>query len=329
MTSLPRVFITQAIDPAATQRLSAAAEVHAWDGPSAPPYEVIAEEAKRADALLTMLCDRIDAALITAAAPRLRVIAQMAVGYDNIAVSTATQLGIPVGNTPGVLTETTADLAWALLMAAARRVVEADGEVHEHIWRPWGPNVLTGADVYGATLGIIGFGRIGQAMARRAQGFGMRILYSSPQPKPEAAASLSAAYLPLPELLAQADYVSLHAYLTPATYHLMGREQFAMMKPGAILINTARGGMVDPSALLDALQSGHLSAAGLDVTEPEPIPTDSPLLGMKNVVITPHIGSASRATRVKMAQMTVDNLLAALQHQPMPYCANPQVYIKG
>jgi glyoxylate reductase len=328
----PSVFVTRALPRGATDRLARLAREAGWqvetwpqDGP--PPYEVLLERAARVDGLLTLLTDKIDAQLIEAG-KNLKVISQMAVGFDNIDAKAAAAKGIPVGNTPGVLTETTADFAWALMMAAARRIVEGDKEVRAGIWRPWGPEVLSGVDIYGATLGIVGFGRIGQAMARRAKGFGMRILYTDPHCGQEAGLSLGAECVSLPELLAQSDFVTLHTYLSKETYHLIGREQFEQMKPSAILVNTARGPVVDPAALAWALENKKIAAAALDVTEPEPIPQDSPLLKLDNIIITPHIASASQATRLKMAQMAVDNLAAGLHGERLPNCANPEVYEK-
>jgi glyoxylate reductase len=250
----------------------------------------------------------------------------MAVGYDNIDLVESTRLGIPVGHTPGVLTETTADLAFALMLAAARRVVEAAEEVHAGIWRPWGPDVLTGYDVCGATLGIVGLGRIGEAMARRARGFNMRVLYSSAHRKAHVEKELGIEYAGLTEILPVADFLSLHTALTPDTRHLIGRDELALMKPTAILVNTARGGVVDSIALEQALETGVIAGAGLDVYDPEPIQVNNALLKMKNVVILPHIGSASKNTRRRMAEMTVENMAAGLSGTRLPYCANPKVY---
>lgn len=323
--SKPAVFVTRKIAAEALDRLAAHAQVETWEQDSPPPRDVLMEKAARVDGLLTLLTDKIDAPIINSS-PNLKVISQVAVGFDNIDTDAATRRGIPVGNTPGVLTETTADFAWALMMAAARRVVEADKEVREGIWRAWGPDVLTGYDVFGATLGIVGFGRIGQAMARRARGFDMRILYNDPHCGHEVDAETGAECVSLDELLVQSDFVTLHTYLSDETYHLISREEFAKMKATAVLVNTARGPVVDPDALNWALRSGEIAAAALDVTEPEPIPRDSPLLSLKNIVIAPHIASASKATRSRMAQMAVENLLAGLQGERLPNCANPQVY---
>jgi glyoxylate reductase len=325
MTEL-RVFSTRALFPNVFDPLEEIARVEIWPEGETLTAEILREKAAGSDGLISMLSDRIDADLIRGAAPRLKVISQMAVGYDNIAVAEATRLGIPVGHTPGVLTETTADLAFALLMAAARRVVEGAEEVHGGLWQAWGPDVLTGYDVFGATLGIVGMGRIGQAMARRAKGFNMRVLYSSAHRKPEAEAELGLEYLPLAEMLPQVDFLSLHTALTPDTRHLIGRAQLALMKATSILVNTARGGVVDGEALLWALESGKIAGAGLDVYDPEPMQKDNPLLKMKNVVILPHIGSASKHTRLRMAEMTVENIIAGVNGQHLPYCANPTVY---
>ena len=324
--SKPRVFVTRAIPKPAAERITDAAEVEIWEHENSPSYEVILEKAQESQGLFTLLTDRIDAALIQKLPKDFKVISQMAVGFDNIDIQAATQAHIPVGNTPGVLTETTADFSWALLMAAARRVVEGDREVHEGIWRAWGPDVLTGVDVYGATLGIVGFGRIGQAMARRARGFNMRVLYYDPKHQVGAEEDLGAIFSNLDDLLAQSDFITLHPYLSEESYHMIGKKQFEQMKRSAILVNTSRGPVVDPDGLEWALKNGIIAAAALDVTEPEPIPPDSPLLKEKNLIITPHIASASKATRLKMAQMAVDNLLAGLNGKKLPNCANPEVY---
>jgi len=295
-----------------------------------------------------MVSDRFDAATIEAA-PRLAVISNLAVGVDNVDLAAATRAGIPVGHTPGVLTETTADLAFALLMAAARRVAEGDRFVRAHRWRAWTPRLMLGHDVWGATLGIIGWGAIGQAMARRGAAFAMRVLYVSrdhlspanqPMPgknrraaKPRPSAGACSRSIAAPEaervdlerLLAESDFVSLHLPLTPATRHLIGAHELAAMKPGAILINTARGPVVDQAALAIALSSGRLGGAGLDVTEAEPIDPADPILKLANVVITPHIGSATHATRLRMAEMAVDNLLEVFAGRLPRFCANPAV----
>jgi glyoxylate reductase len=319
----PAVFISRKISKSALKKMEGQARVDVWQEETPPPYELLLEKAAQVDGLLTLLTERIDANLIAHAGPNLKVISQMAVGFDNIDAKAATEKGIPVGNTPGVLTETTADFTWALLMAAARRVSEGDREVHAGIWRTWGPDVLTGYDVYGATLGVIGFGRIGKAMARRARGFDMRVLYHDPFSEPDK--EVQAESVELDDLLAQSDFVTLHTFLSKETYHLIGREQLRRMKPTAILVNTSRGPVVDPEALAWALENNVVAAAALDVTEPEPIPRDSPLLKLENIIICPHIASASKATRLRMAQMAVDNLFAGLDGKDLPNCANPEV----
>jgi lactate dehydrogenase-like 2-hydroxyacid dehydrogenase len=275
------------------------------------------------EGLYCLLTDRVDQDLLDAA-PSLRVVSNMAVGYDNVDVDACTARGIPVGNTPGVLTDTTADLAFALLMAAARRIVEGADYVRAGKWKTWGPMLLMGQDVYGATLGVVGMGRIGRAVARRALGFDMRILYYDPY-TPETALDLDATRLDMDTLLSESDFITLHVPLTEATHHLIGREQLQKMKPRARLINASRGGVVDHDALHAALQEGQIAYAALDVTEPEPIPADHPLLDLPNCIVVPHIGSASVATRTKMATMAAKNLVVGLRGEPMPHCVNPEV----
>lgn len=322
--SLFKVFVTRAL-PASLAHLEAVAEVTLWPERQPPPYSVLQAQSLCCQGILCLLTDQIDAALIETSA--LKVISQMAVGYDNIDVKAATDRGIPVGHTPGVLTEATADLTWALLMAAARRVVEGDRYTRSGQWATWEPDLLLGPDVAGATLGIVGLGRIGQAVARRAHGFGMRVLYSAPTAvDSETEQALSAKHTTLDTLLREADFITIHTPLTPATHHLFGAAQFQRMKPTAILINTARGSIVDQVALYQALQTGQIAGAALDVTDPEPTPLTEPLLTLPNVIVTPHIGSASRQAREKMAQIAIANLIAGLQNQPLPHCVNPEVY---
>jgi glyoxylate reductase len=269
------VFITRKISQTALRRLEGVAQVEVWPQDDPPPYPVLLEKSATADGLMTLLTDSIDAALIDAAR-NLKVISQDAIGFDNIDIAAATRRGIPVGNTPGVLTETTADFAWTLMMAAARRVVEADKEVRAGVWRPRGPDVLTGYDIYGATLGIIGFGRIGQAMARRAKGFNMKILYSDPHCKPEAGEETGAVGVDLDELLARADFVTLHTFLSPETYHLIGREQLQKMKPTAILVNTSRGPVVDPRRWRGLCRTGSLPPPRWTSPNPSQSPMTAP-----------------------------------------------------
>lgn len=320
--SLPRVFVTRRIPEAGLERLRAHAEVRMWEGDLPVPPDVLRCEAAEADGLLTLLTDRVDAALL-GAAPRLRVVSQMAVGYDNIDVAACAARGIPVGHTPDVLTHTSADLAFALLLAAARRVVEADRFTREGRWQTWDPLGLLGQDVHGTTLGVIGFGRIGAEVARRARGFDMRILYNAPRRKWELEATLHAEYRDMYDLLRESDFVSLHTPLTAETRGMIGARELACMKPTAVLVNTARGAVVDQRALYEALRDGRIWAAGLDVYETEPIPPDDPLLTLENVVALPHIASASHATRATMAVMAADNLLAGLRGERPPHCVTP------
>lgn len=294
-----------------------------------PPRDVYLEKVRGIDGLLSILTDKIDAEIMDAS-PGLKVISNLAVGFDNIDVPAATGRGILVGNTPGVLTETTADFAFTLLMAAARRVVEGDKYTRRGDWKTWGPMILLGYDIHHATLGIIGSGRIGMEMAKRARGFDMKVLYHDVvRRKPEEEAALGLEYVPnLEELLSRADFVTVHVPLTPDTRHMISTREFAAMKPTAVLVNSARGPVVDPKALYEALKSGQIFAAGLDVTDPEPIPMDDPLLTLDNIVIAPHIASGSVATRTKMANMAAANLLAGLKGELPPNCVNPEVLQK-
>lgn len=300
-------------------------DVSIWTGPGLLSRKALGEKLKGREGLLCLLTDRVDASLLEAN-PQLRFISSMSVGVDHIDVTAATARGIPVGNTPGVLVETTADTAFALLLAAARRVVEADSYVRAGHWRPesaWTPDFFTGKDVAGATLGIVGLGAVGRAVARRARGFGMRVLAWNRSPREEPGVTRVD---DLDTLLAESDFVSVHVALAGDTQGLLDRRRIDAMKNDAVLVNTARGGIVDETALADALRHGRLAAAALDVFDREPVPADHPLLGLSNVVATPHIGSATVRTRARMADMAVDNLLAALNGQRMPCCANPAVY---
>ncbi len=320
----PLVYVTRKIPTEALARLHQRCEVLLWGEELPPPREQLLRDIADADGLLCLLTDTIDETVLKAA-PKLRVISNMAVGYDNIDVAAATKRGIPVGNTPDVLTETSADFAFALLMAAARRIPEGERYVKDGHWRTWSPMLLMGQDIYGATLGIVGLGRIGQAVARRARGFDMRILYHGGSDV-EAAAALGAQQVDLETLLQESDFVSLHVPLTQETRGLIGTQELRLMKPTAILINTARGPVVDTTALYEALKNGEIAAAGLDVTDPEPLPADHPLLQLENCLVTPHIASSSQATRARMAHMAVNNVIAGLRGEPLPYCVNPAVY---
>ncbi len=315
----PRVFVSRIIPDEGLELIRAACDMDLWEDDLPPPRDELLRRVAGVDGALTLLTDRVDDELLDAAGPQLKVVSNYAVGFDNIDVGACARRGIPVGNTPGVLTETTADLAWALLMAAARRVPEGVRYVHEGRWQTWGPLLLLGLDVHGATIGIVGFGRIGQAVARRAAGFGMRILYHDVQPLPDdVTGPLGATYLPLEELLPRSDFVSLHVNLSPVTRHLINAQTLSWMKPTAVLVNTSRGPVVDQAALATALRDGIIWAAALDVTDPEPIPMDDPLVGLDNCLIVPHIASASRATRDRMAQMAAANLIAGVRGESLP-----------
>jgi glyoxylate reductase len=304
-----RILVTRQLPFDALDRLHAAHNVDVWPEADPPPPAVLRERAREADGLLTMLTDRVDVGLLDAC-PDLRAIANMAVGTDNIDLDAAAARGIPVGNTPGVLTDATADLAMALVLAITRRLPEGEARVREGRWGPWQPAQDLGIDLAGATLGVIGWGRIGQAVARRAEAFGMRVIHSS-----------RSSGVPLAELLERSDVVSVHTPFTPSTRHLVDAGALRRMKPTAYLVNTARGGVVDQTALRAALAAGELAGAALDVTDPEPLPAHDPLLQAPNLLVVPHIGSATAGTRAKMAAMAVDNLLAALDGRPMPHPA--------
>jgi glyoxylate reductase len=317
MSEHPRVFVTRRLPGDALDRLAAEAVVDLWPGDMPPPYDELVARTSSAEGLLCLLTDRIDAGLISSA-PNLRVISQMAVGYDNIDVPAAATRGITVAHTPGVLTEATADLTFALILAIARRIVEAERFLRDGRWQTWDPSGLLGLELHGATLGIVGFGKIGQAVARRASGFGMRMLCATRSPVSEQ----DVTQVDLTTLLQQSDIVTLHVPLTDATRHLIGATQLQLMKPTAFLINTARGGVVDQAALVTALDSGTIAGAGLDVAEVEPIPAGDPLLSAPNCVLLPHIGSATLATRSRMAAMAVDNCLAGLRGEPLPHAVS-------
>ena len=308
---LARCFVTRILPGNALDRLAAEHEVEVWPERLPPPASELRERAAGAEGLLCLLTDRVDAELI-AACPRLRVISNLAVGFDNVDLAAARERGIAVGYTPDVLTESTADLAFALMLAAARRLPEAMAAVRQGEWLTWEPGWLLGSDVHGAALGIVGMGRIGRAVASRAEGFGMHVIHTSRR-----------SGVPLEQLLAHADFVSLHCPLTPETRHLIDDAALGRMKPTAFLINTARGGLVDQAALESALREGRIAGAALDVTDPEPLPADHPLLTAPNLIVLPHVGSATTTTRERMADLAVDNLLAGLAGRPLPHEAPP------
>ena len=322
-----KVYVTRLIPKPGLDLLCSFAETRIWEGELPPPREVLLQEAKEVDGILSLLTDTIDSELMDAS-PNLRVVSNYAIGYDNIDVQAATERGIMVCHTPGVLTETTADFTFALLACVARRVVEAVRYVREGRWKTWAPMLCLGYDLYGSTLGLIGLGRIGGAVAKRATGFEMRTLYYDVNRQPSLEEELGLTYVDLDTLLRESDFISLHTPLTSETYHMIGAEQFKMMKNRAILINTSRGQVVDEEALCEALASGEIAGAGLDVTDPEPIDADDPLLKLDNCVVVPHIASASIATRTLMATLAAENLIAALQGRMPRNPVNPEVLDK-
>jgi glyoxylate reductase len=330
----PRVFVTRLILESGLKLVQDYCEAEIWPGELPPNRDDLLRFVHCQNGLLCLLTDQIDAEVMEAAGPGLKVISNCAAGVDNVDIPAATARGIPVGNTPGVLTDATADFTFALLMATARRVVEGEHQVRSGEWKTWSLDNLLGADFAGATLGIVGFGRIGRAVAHRATGFGMRILFSDPDPaalrNPGIGTTqepgVEATQVDFDTLLCEADFVSLHTPLTDETRGLMNAAAFAKMKPTAILVNTSRGPVVDQTALYEALKSHQIFAAALDVTVPEPLPTDNPLLTLENCIIVPHIASASWRTRQKMSQMAAENLIAGLKGERLPNCVNPEVY---
>ncbi len=326
----PTVFITRIIPNPGLILLNehfppegiAQSVLEIWPHDLPPTRTQLIEHARGADGLLCLLTDKIDGDLMDAIGPQLKIISNFAVGVDNIDVSAATARGIPVGNTPGVLTDATADQAFALMMSAGRRINEAERFLRAGNWVTWQPSLLLGADFAGATLGIIGFGRIGQAVAKRAQGFDMRVLYYSPNAQP----AYGAQPVDLDTLVRESDFISVHVPLKPETRHLVNADFLAKMKPNAVLVNTARGGVLDQTALYNALKSNQIFAAALDVTDPEPLPMDSPLLELENCVIVPHLGSASKKTRDMMSLLAAQNLIAGLKGERLPNCVNPEIY---
>jgi len=321
----PKVYVTRELPERGLRIIKKHFDAEIWPEYAPPPKKVIIEKVKNIDALAPLLSDRIDAEVFDAA-PKLKIVAQMAVGFDNIDVQEATRRGIYVANTPEVLTDTTADFAWALLMAVARRVVEADKYVRTGQWRVgWHPSMLQGRDIHGATIGIVGAGRIGYAVARRARGFNMKILFYDVIPRPEMEKELGAKRVELEMLLRESDFVSIHVPLMKETHHMINAEKLKLMKKTAYLINNARGPVVDEKALYEALKEGRIAGAGLDVFEQEPVSLDNPLLKLDNVVIAPHISSASYETRSRMAEMVAENLVAFFEGRKPPNLVNPDV----
>lgn len=322
MPTMPTVVITRQLPAAVLDAIRAVAEVRYWDDEQPIPRATLLEWVRGVDGLYCLLTEKIDVELLEAAGPALGVVSTMSVGYDHIDVAACTARKVRVGNTPGVLTETTADLALGLMLATARRITEAAEAVKAGEWGAWRPAWMTGADLHGSAVGMVGLGRIGLATARRLTGFGCRLLYTGPRPHPDAAEQVNADFVDWPTLLAQSDFVSVHCPLNESTRHLFGPAAFAAMKPSAILINTSRGPVVDQAALFTALTTGQIAAAGLDVTDPEPLPADHPLLALPNCVVLPHIGSATVATRLKMARMAAENLVAGVTGGELPFCVN-------
>ncbi|MGD0422623.1 MAG: D-glycerate dehydrogenase [Candidatus Bathyarchaeia archaeon] len=319
----PHVYLSLPLPQSAMERIRSSCELEVWNGDGEAPREVLLERVKDVEGLIVD-ADKVDAELLDKA-PRLKVVSEYGVGYDNIDVAEATRRGVLVGNTPGVLSETTADLAFALLLAAARRVVEGNSSVHAG---SWGSTLQYGQDVHGATLGIIGLGRIGKAVAARAKGFGMKLLYYDIVRQKQAEDEIGVKFMTLDDLLAQSDFITIHANLVPETFHLIGAKELGKVKRTCILVNASRGPIVDNMALYAALRDGKMLGAGLDVTEPEPIPRDHPLLALKNVIITPHIGSGTEPARISIALLAVDNVIAGLKGQVPPGVVNPEV-LKG
>jgi glyoxylate reductase len=322
----PRVFVTRQLLPEVLDLIAESAEMEVWPDEYPPTPEVLRQKLADKDGVLSNIMDRMDGPTMHAA-PNLKVISQLAVGLDNVDLVEATRRGILVGNTPGVLARATADLAFALLMCAARRVSESERWVRSGQWKlAFHPQYWLGMDIHGSTLGIVGMGETGLEMAKRGRGFDMKLLYYSRSRKPELEAQYNLGYADLPTLLGTADFVSLHTALTPETRHLIGEPELRMMKPTAILINTARGPVVDSKALYTALKEKWIYAAGLDVTDPEPLPHNDSLLTLDNVVITPHIGSAGTATRRNTMFLAARNLIAGLKGERLETCANPELY---
>jgi glyoxylate reductase len=327
VTGLPRVFVSRRIPEAGLSIMREVADLDVWeDDWRPPPRDELLGRVAGVEGVVTLLMERVDDEFLDAAGPALRVVSNFAVGYDNVDVPACTRRGIPVGNTPDVLTGSTADQAFALLLAVARRLPEGYDYVRQDHWQTWAPLLLLGHDVHDATLGVIGFGRIGREVARRGRGFGMRILYYNRSRAPAGLEQeLGATQVTLDELLAQSDFVSVNVSFSAETHHLLDAAAFAKMKPGAVMVNTARGGVVDQVALADALRSGRVFGAGVDVTDPEPMRADDPLLALPNCLVVPHIASATERTRDAMATKAARNLVAGLRGDPLPDQVNPEV----
>jgi glyoxylate reductase len=325
MAGKPKVFVTRVIPEAGLKRIKELCTAEVWPEPLPPPHDLLLAKVADCDGLVTLLTDRIDAALLDVA-PRLKVVSNYAVGFNNVDVAAATARGICVGNTPGVLTDATADMAFCLLIAAARRVVEGHQYSQSGKWKTWEPLGHLGQDLAGRALGVVGMGRIGFALARRCQrGWDMKILYHDVYRNEKAEAELGARQVDFDTLLGQSDFISVHTDLNPQTRGLFGAEQFKKMKRTAVFVNTARGPLVDQKALCEALKAGTIFAAGLDVTDPEPPDPADPLLRLPNAVIAPHIASATVGTRNAMAEICAANLIAGLTGEKLPHWVNSEV----
>ncbi len=325
MPGKPKVFVSRLSPAAGLRRIRAECDAEVWAEPLPPPEDVFRRKTADCDGVVSLLTDRVDAALLDAA-PRLRVVSNYAVGFNNIDVPAATARGVAVGNPPGVLTDATADMAFCLLIAAARRLVEGHAYTLSGRWKTWEPMGHLGRDLAGRTLGVVGMGRLGFALAKRCRrGWDMNVLYHDVRPNPAAEAELAARRVDLDTLLADSDFISIHTDLNEQTRGMFGAAQFRKMKPTAVLVNTARGPLVDQKALADALRAGTIFAAGLDVTDPEPPAPDDPLLQLPNAIVAPHIASATVGTRAAMAEICAANLLAGLRGEPLPAWVNPEV----
>jgi len=324
MAAKPRVAVTRVIPDAGLDLVREATDMRLWEDPLPPSADELDTLLTDASGALTLLTDLIDGPLLDRH-PSLKVVSNFAVGFDNVDIDAATERGVAVCNTPGVLTETTAEMAFTLMMASARRVSEAIDYVRAGKWKTWGPTLLLGQDVVGATLGIVGFGRIGRELARMARGFNMTIMVYDPYEDPKAAEEFGVTYVSLDDLLRESDFVSLHAVLTDDTHHMISTGQFRAMKPTAVLVNAARGPVIDTDALVEALREGEIFAAGLDVTDPEPLPADHPLVALPNCTVVPHIASATVTSRDNMAILAANNLLAVLNDETPEAIVNPDV----
>lgn len=326
-SNLPLVLITHSLPNSWLDRLEGRCRIIEGPPEANQLSPNLLENLGQAEGLFSLLTIPVNEDLLSLV-PKLKVVSNMAVGYDNIDIQACTKRGIPVGNTPGVLTNGTADLTMAILLAAARRLIEANLDARQGRWQTWSPTGWLGKDLQGSTLGIVGMGQIGKAVAERAVGFGLQILFTDPNPQPNLTEKLGARQVPLENLLAESDFVSMHVPLTPSTRKLINEDTLKSMKNTSILVNTSRGGVVDQDALLLALNEGWISGAALDVTEPEPLPPDHEFFNLPNCLIVPHIGSATWHTRRMMAERACLNLIAGLEGKPLPYCVNPEVYQK-